>query len=118
MAPKILRRPKRPKTYGDGTELDSIEDLPTDRDKEVRYRIQPKGFSNRIPGAAFPSRVGDKDKSTDKGTMRKKSNKREGTNNGKLYFPILNLLVITKCHRNSIYTGTFGKLFATDNDAH
>lgn len=118
VAPKILRRPKRPKTYGDGTELDGIEDLPTDRDKEVRYRIQPKGFSNRIPGAAFPLRAGDKDKSTDKGTMRKKSNKREGTNNGKLHFSICDSLVITSSYRIHINTGAFNKFFATDNDTH
>lgn len=85
--PKLLRRPKRSKTYGDGTELDGFEDLPTDRDKEVRYRVQPKGFGNRIPGAAFPSKVGDKDKAADKGTLRKK--RRDGTaatGNGVYYF--------------------------------
>ena len=82
LVPKILRRPKRQRTYGDGTELDGIEDLPTDREKEVRYRIQPKGFGNRIPGAAYPPNPGDKittiDKPPDKGTIRKKG-KREGS---------------------------------------
>ncbi|KAF8973701.1 hypothetical protein BDZ97DRAFT_1776377 [Flammula alnicola] len=78
VVPKLLRRPKRPRTYGDGTELDGIEDLPTDREKEVRYRVQPKGFGNRIPGATFASKAGDKDKAADKGTVRKKG-KREGS---------------------------------------
>jgi len=76
--PKLLRRPKRPRTYGDGTELDGIDDLPTDREKEVRYRVQPKGYGNRIPGATYASKVGEKDKSTDKGTVRRKG-KREGS---------------------------------------
>ena len=88
--PKLLRRPKRQRTYGDGTELDGIEDLPTDREKEVRYRIQPKGFGNRIPGATYPPNAGDKittiDKPPDKGTIRKKG-KREGSiTNGTLIF--------------------------------
>ncbi|KAK0464950.1 uncharacterized protein EV420DRAFT_1512129 [Desarmillaria tabescens] len=39
IAPKVLRKPKRLRTYGDGTELDAIEDLPTDRDKESRFRV-------------------------------------------------------------------------------
>ena len=55
--PKVLRRPKRFRTYGDGTELDGIADLPTDRDKETRYRVQPKGHGNRIPGATYSSVV-------------------------------------------------------------
>lgn len=41
--PKLLKRPKRARTYGDGTELDGIEDLPTDREKERLYRVTPKG---------------------------------------------------------------------------
>ncbi len=53
LAPKVLRKPKRMRTYGDGTELDAIEDLPTDRDKESRFRVQPKGHGNRIPGGSF-----------------------------------------------------------------
>ena len=80
--PKLLRRPKRQRTYGDGTELDGIEDLPTNREKEVRYRVQPKGFGNRIPGAAYPPNAVDRitatDKLPDKGTIRKKE-KREGS---------------------------------------
>ena len=82
VVPKLLRRPKRQQTYGDGTELDGIEDLPTNREKEVRYRVQPKGFGNRIPGAAYPPNAGDRitpiDKLPDKGTVRKKE-KREGS---------------------------------------
>jgi hypothetical protein len=82
VVPKLLRRPKRQRTYGDGTELDGIEDLPTNREKEVRYRVQPKGFGNRIPGAAYPPNAGDRiiaiDKLPDKGTIRKKE-KREGS---------------------------------------
>ena len=82
VVPKLLRRPKRQRTYGDGTELDGIDDLPTNREKEVRYRVQPKGFGNRIPGATYPPNTGDKmaaiDKPSDKGTIRKKG-KREGS---------------------------------------
>jgi hypothetical protein len=43
---KILKRPKRLRAYGDGTELDGIEDLPTDRDRENKYRVAPKGYSS------------------------------------------------------------------------
>ncbi|KAH7928476.1 hypothetical protein BV22DRAFT_1102947 [Leucogyrophana mollusca] len=67
-APKLLRRPKRQRTYGDGTELDGIDDLPTDREKEGRFRVQPKAGS-RIPTSVVP-KPSEKDK--DKGTMRKK----------------------------------------------
>ncbi|KAG5636351.1 hypothetical protein H0H81_008347 [Sphagnurus paluster] len=73
VVPKLLRRPKRQRTYGDGTELDEIDDLPTDRDKEGRFRVQPKGYGNRIPGATFSS-----SKSAEKGTVRKKG-RREGS---------------------------------------
>jgi hypothetical protein len=82
VVPRLLRRPKRQRTYGDGTELDGIEDLSTNREKEVRYRVQPKGFGNRIPGATYPPDAGEKitaiDKPPDKGTIRKKG-KREGS---------------------------------------
>ncbi|KAI0274772.1 hypothetical protein BC834DRAFT_849504 [Gloeopeniophorella convolvens] len=70
-APKVLRKPKRQRLYGDGTELDAFDDLPTDRDRESQYRVQPKGYGNRIPGATYEKGVGDKD--TGKGTIRKKS---------------------------------------------
>ncbi|KAG6832298.1 hypothetical protein H0H92_003531 [Tricholoma furcatifolium] len=63
-APKFLRRPKRQQLFGDGTELDGIEDLPTDRDKEGRYRVQPKGHGSRVPSATSSS--------GDKGTIKKK----------------------------------------------
>lgn len=43
---KIMKRPKRLRAYGDGTELDGIEDLPTDRDQEGKYRVAPKGYSS------------------------------------------------------------------------
>ncbi|KAJ7706308.1 hypothetical protein B0H17DRAFT_1036660 [Mycena rosella] len=51
-APRVLRRPKRQRTFGDGTELDGFDDLPTDRDKESQYRVQPKGYGNRVPGGS------------------------------------------------------------------
>ncbi|KAG6818043.1 hypothetical protein H0H87_009198 [Tephrocybe sp. NHM501043] len=69
--PKVLRRPKRQRLFGDGTELDGFEDLPTDRDKEGKFRVQPKGYGNRAPSGASSS------KSSDKGTIKKKS-RREG----------------------------------------
>ncbi|KAA1468263.1 hypothetical protein DENSPDRAFT_833506 [Dentipellis sp. KUC8613] len=65
--PKVLRKPKRQRTYGDGTELDGFDDLPTDRDKESHFRVQPKGYGNRVPGAMYPS------KDVGKGTMRKRT---------------------------------------------
>lgn len=69
-APRVLRRPKRQRTYGDGTELDGIDDLPTDREKEGRFRVAPKGYGNRVPGGTYSS------KSTgDKGTLRRKGRK-------------------------------------------
>jgi len=83
IAPKLLRRPKRPRTYGDGTELDHIEDLPTDRDKEVHYRVQPKGYGNRIPGATYASKAADKGKSIDNGTAGRKGKWQNSTMNGK-----------------------------------
>ncbi|KAI6047770.1 hypothetical protein EDC04DRAFT_3051120 [Pisolithus marmoratus] len=72
-APKLLRRPKRQRTYGDGTELDGFDDLPTDRDKEHKFRIQPKAMNRSIVNGALKS--SDKEKET--GTMRKKG-RREG----------------------------------------
>jgi len=55
--------------------LDGFDDLPTDRDKESRYRVQPKGYGNRVPGASYPSK-------TEKGTVRRK--RREGSEGGSL----------------------------------
>lgn len=51
--PKLLKKPKRLRTYGDGTELDAFDDLPLDQDKEGRFRVHPKGIGNRIPGGSF-----------------------------------------------------------------
>ena len=56
-AAKILKRPKRQRTYGDGTELDGFEDLPLDREKEGRYRVQAKVAGTRVPGASYASVV-------------------------------------------------------------
>ncbi|KAJ7125707.1 hypothetical protein C8R43DRAFT_716966 [Mycena crocata] len=74
-APRVLRRPKRQRMFGDGTELDGIDDLPTDRDKESRFRVQPKGYGNRVPGGSYPSK-------SEKGTMRRK--RRDGSEGGSL----------------------------------
>lgn len=76
-APKLLRRPKRQRTYGDGTELDGFEDLPTDRDKEVKFRIQPKATSRG--GTTTCSKSSSKEKDKDKGTLRKKGRVDEPT---------------------------------------
>lgn len=72
-APKLLRRPKRQRTYGDGTELDAFDDLPTDREKEGRFRVQPKP-TNRTPVGNL-SKASDREKDKDTGTMRKKGRK-------------------------------------------
>lgn len=40
---RVLRKPKRGKPYGDGTELDAFDDLPEDTEKERQYRVQPVG---------------------------------------------------------------------------
>lgn len=72
-APKLLRRPKRQRTYGDGTELDAFDDLPTDRDKEGRFRVQPKAMSRGPVGNL--SKSSDKEKDKETGTMRKKGRK-------------------------------------------
>ena len=64
---KVLRRTKR-RVFGDGTELDGIDDLPTDRDKEARYRVQPKGSQSRASSGSVPK----SDKDSSKGTIRRK----------------------------------------------
>ncbi|KAK7064328.1 NRDE-2, necessary for RNA interference-domain-containing protein [Favolaschia claudopus] len=74
-APRVLRRPKRQRLYGDGTELDAFDDLPTDRDKESRFRVQPKGYGNRVPGGSYPSKA-------ERGTVRRK--RRDGSDGGSL----------------------------------
>jgi len=68
--PKLLRRPKRQRTYGDGTELDGFDDLPTDREKEVKFRVQPKATSRG--GVMTCPKSSNKEKDKDKGTLRKK----------------------------------------------
>ncbi|KAF5323572.1 hypothetical protein D9611_005786 [Ephemerocybe angulata] len=75
VAPKLLRKPKRFRTYGDGTELDGFDDLPLDQDKEGRFRVHPKGQSNRIPGSSFEKpfskSAGDKPSEGKQGTIRR-----------------------------------------------
>ncbi|KAI0080270.1 hypothetical protein K474DRAFT_298187 [Panus rudis PR-1116 ss-1] len=75
-AVKVLKRPKRTRTYGDGTELDGFEDLPLDREKEGRYRVQPKGYGNRVPGASYSSKVAETIPAG-KGTLRRTAKKRD-----------------------------------------
>ena len=119
IAPKLLRRPKRPRTYGDGTELDGIEDLPTDREKEVRYRVQPKGYANRIPGSSFASKPTEKDKPADKGTIRKKG-KRDGSGTHGPFFllPISFLALLICTDRTSSRICTFNKYSTANYDSH
>jgi hypothetical protein len=66
---KVLKRPKRPKLYGDGTELDNFDDLPLDGDKEMRFRVQPK--LTRVPGASYP-KPSDKEQGKPKSNLRRK----------------------------------------------
>lgn len=73
---KVLRRPKRQRTFGDGTELDGFEDLPTDLGKEGRFRVQPKEYGNRVVGGTFSS------KTDNKGTLRRKTSRRESSSGG------------------------------------
>ncbi|KAH7885896.1 hypothetical protein F5I97DRAFT_1810049 [Phlebopus sp. FC_14] len=75
-APKLLRRPKRQRTYGDGTELDTFDDLPTDREKERKFRVQPKS-ANRSSTFADPSRALDEGKGKEQGALRKRGRKEE-----------------------------------------
>ncbi|KAI0361276.1 hypothetical protein OH77DRAFT_1516264 [Trametes cingulata] len=78
-APKVLKKPKRQRTYGDGTELDGFEDLPTDREKEGKYRVQPKGYGNRVPGASYPKPTSE---ASAAGTIRRKAKTREFSGSG------------------------------------
>jgi len=75
---KVLKRPKRPKPYGDGTELDDFEDLPLDGDKETRFRVQPKVL--RVPGASYP-KPPEKEPTNPKGTLRRKPTREPSSNN-------------------------------------
>lgn len=45
-AARVLRRPKKSRNFGDGTELDSIEDLAVEREKESKFRVAPTGRGN------------------------------------------------------------------------
>ncbi|EIN14099.1 hypothetical protein PUNSTDRAFT_95668 [Punctularia strigosozonata HHB-11173 SS5] len=79
-AAKMLRKPKRARTYGDGTELDAIDDLPTDRDKEAKFRVKPTGYGNRVPGGSYSTRTFDED--AHKGTMRRKAPRESDSSTG------------------------------------
>ncbi|KAG6336127.1 hypothetical protein ID866_2965 [Astraeus odoratus] len=70
-APKLLRRPKRQRTYGDGTELDGFDDLPTDRDKECKFRVAPKATSRNVLNSLSKGPEREKEK----GTLRRKGRK-------------------------------------------
>lgn len=90
----IFRKPKTLRPFSDGTELDGIEDLPTDRDQESRFRVQPKGFGNRIPGGSYTS------KPPDKGTLRKKSRLDFSSSAGmSLYKPFCGILTTAPRHQ-------------------
>ncbi|KIO17831.1 hypothetical protein M407DRAFT_32491 [Tulasnella calospora MUT 4182] len=45
-AVRVLRRPKKSRVFGDGSELDGIEDLAVEREKESKYRVAPTGRGN------------------------------------------------------------------------
>ncbi|GJJ13902.1 hypothetical protein Clacol_008159 [Clathrus columnatus] len=79
-APKVLRRPKRTRTYGDGTELDGIEDLPIDRERESQYRVVPRGSGGPRLGTNSKKSSPEKEKSTtsekeNKGTINRRGGK-------------------------------------------
>ncbi|KAL9933225.1 hypothetical protein V8E36_007943 [Tilletia maclaganii] len=40
-AARVMRRPTRPRNYGDGNELDAFDDLPTNQEVESRFRRTP-----------------------------------------------------------------------------
>ncbi|KAI0050674.1 hypothetical protein FA95DRAFT_1636153 [Auriscalpium vulgare] len=84
--PKLLRRPKRIRTYGDGTELDGFDDLPTDRDKETRFRVQPVGYGNRVPGASYPKN--SESKEAPKGTLRRKTTRTLSSSGSGTFFSL------------------------------
>jgi hypothetical protein len=82
-APKVLKKPKRQRQYGNGSELDAIDDLPTDRDKESRYRVQPRGHGNRVAGTSREKNIETKD--SRKGTIRKKSTRSLSTSGSGMF---------------------------------
>jgi hypothetical protein len=51
----LMRKPKRHRFYGDGTELDEIEDLKIDREQERQFRVTPQQATFRVPGGSYPS---------------------------------------------------------------
>ncbi|KNZ48456.1 hypothetical protein VP01_565g2 [Puccinia sorghi] len=55
VVPHQLRRPRRPRTYGDGTELDEFDDLPTSKEKEKLYTRAVKNSPSTIKN---PSKLG------------------------------------------------------------
>ena len=82
-APKVLKKPKRQRQYGNGTELDAIDDLPTDRDKECQYRVQPKGYGTRVAGMSREKSI--ETKVPGKGTFRKKSTRSLSTSGSGMF---------------------------------
>jgi hypothetical protein len=46
VGPKLIRKPKCVRTYGDGTELDALDDLVVEKHKEQKFRVTPKATSN------------------------------------------------------------------------
>jgi hypothetical protein len=76
-APRLLRRPKKARPFGDGTELDGFDDLPTDRDKETRYRVQIKASRPRTP--VIPSPPSQPPRSPPRTKAATKSRLAEGT---------------------------------------
>ena len=66
---KSIRRTKR-RVFGDGTELDAFEDLPTDRDREAQFRKPPKGIQSRLPAGSSNQLRNDNE--SGKNTIRRK----------------------------------------------
>ncbi|KAI5478572.1 hypothetical protein MNV49_004831 [Pseudohyphozyma bogoriensis] len=54
-APLTFSRPKRARQYGDGTELDAFDDLPTSKDRESNVRPSASRRSSTASGASVPS---------------------------------------------------------------
>ncbi|KAF8317345.1 hypothetical protein DL93DRAFT_2165608 [Clavulina sp. PMI_390] len=46
--PSLMKKPKSARTWGDGTELDGLEDLAVENEKERKYRVTPKATSNML----------------------------------------------------------------------
>lgn len=84
-APKVLKKPKRQRLYGNGSELDAFDDLPTDRDKESQYRTQPKGYGNRVAGTSREKEKCAETKDSGKGTIRKKSTRSLSTSGSGMF---------------------------------